>query len=797
MGTRTQILVRGTVQGVGFRPYVYSLARTRDLRGSVLNNESGVLIDVEGRGSDIDHFIAELKKNPPPLSIIESVTRHDDLGQKSFRNFQILPSETNGRKLLPVSTDISTCYDCVSELFDPNNRRYRYPFINCTNCGPRFTIIEDVPYDRALTTMRDFEMCPSCRAEYENPLDRRFHAEPTACAECGPRLYLCDAEIGRRGDAEKGGNAGREECAGSIDTIKDARQLLAEGKILAVKDIGGYHLVCDALDPDAVMRLRQRKYREDKPFALMAADVAVVRRYCDVSDQEEKLLISRERPIVLLQRKNNTLPTGRDSAFSDIPDAIAPGITTLGFMLPYTPLHYLLLENLDRPLVMTSGNISDEPICYRDEEAGERLHNIADYFLTNNRRIHIRTDDSIVRVMENGKPTKSKIQNPKSKIFLRRSRGYAPAPIKTSFKFAKQILACGAELKNTFCLTKDKYAFLSHHIGDLENLETLRSFTDGIEHFKRLFNLEPEVIAFDLHPEYLSTKYAHSCDRLETKIGVQHHHAHIASCMADNEIEGEVIGVAMDGLGFGTDGKMWGGEFFVADFENAERIAHLDYVPMPGGAKAIREPWRMAAVYVQQAYGDGFLDLDIPFVDELDREKWPTVASMIASKTNCPETSSMGRLFDAISALLCLRSTVNYEGQAAIALEAIANKSTVKSYEFTFDDGGIIKSERLIKRLVEDLIGGVSAADVSARFHAAVANLIVQVATNIRESRNLNRVALSGGVFQNMFLLEMACQLLKQRDFEVLTHSRVPTNDGGISLGQAAVANAQIQSGRI
>ena len=808
MGMRTQILVRGIVQGVGFRPYIYSLARTRDLRGSVLNNETGVLINVEGRDADIDHFIAELRKNPPPLSSIESVTRRDNLSVGAFRDFQILPSETNGRKFTPISADISTCDDCIAELFSENDRRYRYPFINCTNCGPRFTIIEDIPYDRARTTMRDFEMCPSCSAEYENPLDRRFHAEPTACAECGPRLFLFDAETRGRGDAEKGGNAGREECVEDEVAIRQTRQLLHSGKILAVKGIGGYHLVCDALNPDAVMRLRQRKYREDKPFALMAADVAVVRRYCDVSDQEEKLLISRERPIILLQRKNNTLPTGRDSAFSDIPDAIAPGVATLGFMLPYTPLHYLLLENLDRPLVMTSGNISDEPICYRDEEADERLNNIADYFLTNNRRIHIRTDDSIVRINHDagtGRHGDTEKQHnrrvatsPCTHVtVLRRSRGFAPAPIRTSFEFKTQILACGAELKNTFCLTKDKYAFLSHHIGDLENLETLRSFTDGIEHFKRLFNLEPEIVAYDLHPEYLSTKYAHSCDGIETKIGVQHHHAHIASCMVDNEIEGEVIGVAMDGLGFGTDGKMWGGEFFVADFEDAERIAHLDYVPMPGGAKAIREPWRMAAVYLQRAYGDEFLDLDIPFVDELDHEKWPTVASMIASKTNCPETSSMGRLFDAISALLCLRSTVNYEGQAAIALEAIANKSTVKSYEFTIDDGGIIKSERLIKRLVEDLINGVSAADVSARFHVAVANLIVDVATNIRDGNNLNRVALSGGVFQNMFLLETARQLLKQHDFEVLTHSRVPTNDGGISLGQAAIAEKKIQSGRI
>ncbi|MEP6787404.1 MAG: carbamoyltransferase HypF, partial [Acidobacteriota bacterium] len=565
-----------------------------------------------------------------------------------------------------------------------------------------------------------------------------------------------------------------------------------------VKGIGGYHLVCDALNADAVERLRQRKYREDKPFALMAATVDVIRRYCDVSDAEADILRSRERPIVLLTKKEN----------ANIPESIAPGVATLGFMLPYTPLHYLLFDNLNGPLVMTSGNISDEPICYEDDEADTRLNKITDYFLTNNRRIHIRTDDSIVRVYCDAETERrgdaEKRQNPCVEVsrrhrvaVLRRSRGYAPAPIKTSFKFKKQILACGAELKNTFCLAKDNYAFLSHHIGDLENLETFRSFTDGIAHFARLFDLEPEVIAYDLHPEYLSTKYAYSCDRVEIKIGVQHHHAHIASCLADNGIEGEVIGVAMDGLGYGTDGKIWGGEFFIADFEHAERIAHLNYVPMPGGAKAIREPWRMAAVYLQKTFGDEVLDLNIPFSDKLDREKWSTISSMIASRTNCPETSSMGRLFDAISGLLCLRNRVNYEGQAAIALETVADKTVTRSYEFTIAAGGVIKSEELIRQAVGDLIDGVSAAEVSARFHMAVANLITNVATNIREKCNINRVALSGGVFQNMFLLKTARASLNERGFEVLTHRRVPTNDGGISLGQAAIANAKIRSGRI
>ena len=799
MGTRTQILVRGIVQGVGFRPFIYSLANKRDLRGSVLNNETGVLIDIEGDRAQIDNFIAELKRNPPPLSTIDSVTRQDTLGSQAFHDFRILPSTKNGRKFVPVPADMSTCNDCLAEMRDPANRRYRYPFINCTNCGPRFTIIESVPYDRANTTMREFEMCAECRAEYENPADRRFHAEPTCCPKCGPSVVLSSSFSGLNV-----GPKGRLKAGLKTDVINQARHLLQNGKILAVKGVGGFHLVCDAMNRDAVETLRKRKFRADKPFALMANSVDIVEKYCVVSETENKLLSSPERPIVLLRRKENTLATGRVSACWDteIPHAVAPRMTTLGFMLPYTPLHFLLLENLETPLVMTSGNLSDEPIAYRDTDAKERLNKIADYYLLHDRKIHIRTDDSVVRASnfppqrrshvkkENDRST---IQSPQSKIVIRRSRGYAPAPVKTSFRFAKQILACGAELKNTFCLAKGDYAFVSHHIGDLENLETLRSFTEGIEHYKRLFDLTPAVIAYDLHPEYLSTKYALSCDG--TVIGIQHHHAHIASCMADNGVEGEVIGVAMDGLGFGTDGKMWGGEFFVADFKHAERIAHLDYVPMAGGAKAIREPWRLTAAYLQRTFGDDFLNLDLPFVNEMDRSQWSTMASMIATKTNCPETSSMGRLFDAISGLLCLRSTVNYEGQAAIELEAIAAKTVSGDYEFEVADGGIIKAESIFKRAVEDLIDGRPAAEVSGKFHLAVADMIVTVAAQTRDTRNLNRIALSGGVFQNMFLLERTYDLLMASGFEVLTHSRVPSNDGGISFGQAAIANARIASG--
>ena len=760
MDARVQILVRGIVQGVGFRPFVFSLAKRRSLRGQVLNNTSGVLIDVEGESNTIRQFIDEIESHPPPLSLIESI-ECNSLDPANYLDFRIVESDQSGDRFIPVSADIATCADCLRELFDPGDRRYLYPFINCTNCGPRFTIIEGVPYDRAKTTMRDFAMCAACRTEYEDPSDRRFHAEPTACPACGPRFILTDAN-------------GREVATGNA--FDEARRLLRDGNIIAIKGIGGFHLACDALNQKAVERLRERKYREDKPFAMMAATVEAIGEHCIVSKAEQELLRSPRRPIVLLERKPGSI----------IPRAVTPGVNKLGFMLPYSPHHYMLFAGLDRPLVMTSGNISDEPISYEDKDALERLAAIADYFLIHDRRIHTRTDDSVARLFAG------------REMVVRRSRGYAPAPVKTSFKCDREILACGAELKNTFCLTHEKFAFVSHHIGDLENLETLRSFTEGVEHFKQLFNLNPEVIAYDFHPEYLSTKYALSLDDELTKVGVQHHHAHVASCMADNLIEGEVIGVAMDGLGFGSDGRFWGGEFFVADFLEAERVAHLEYIPMPGGAKAIREPWRMAAVYLHRALGDEFLNLPIPFAAKLDRGRWDVIRKMARTAINSPETSSIGRLFDAVSSLVGLRDAVRYEGQAAIELEAIADRSCKECYEFEFaGNGSIIRAETVINRVVGDLLDGVSTATVSAKFHLGVAGLVASVAERVRDERRLNRVALSGGVFQNMFLLESACRMLKASGFEVFTHSRVPPNDGGISLGQAAIANARLTRGRI
>lgn len=762
MNKRVRILVRGIVQGVGFRPFVFLLARKRSLRGRVLNNAAGVLIEIEGHRSAIQQLIDEIRVNPPPLSRIEAIEFSEDLEPLNYSDFRIAESTANGEHLTPISPDVTTCDDCLRELFDPEDRRFRYPFINCTNCGPRFTIIEEIPYDRARTTMREFEMCIECRAEYEDPLNRRFHAEPIACHICGPQLFWLQSGV--------------DQQAESADAVEQTRRLLLKGEVIAIKGIGGFHLACDALNSEAVERLRQRKYREDKPFAMMAESVAVIREHCEVSKAEEELLLSERRPIVLLERKPGSI----------IPNAVAPGVKNLGFMLPYSPLHHLLLKNLDRPLVMTSGNVSDEPICFDDEQAVGRLAEIADYFLLHDRRIHMRTDDSVTRVHDG------------REMILRRSRGYAPQPIKTAFKFEQQILACGAELKNTFCIARGNHAFISHHIGDLENLETLQSFTQGIEHFKKLFHLQPEAIAYDLHPEYLSTKYALSQDHASVKIGVQHHHAHVASCMADNEIEGEVIGVAMDGLGFGTDGRMWGGEFFVADFLEAERIAHLEYLPMPGGAKAIREPWRMAAVFLQRALGDEFEKLNLPFVTHMDVTAWVTLRKMIATGTNCPETSSMGRLFEAMASLLSLRDRNNYEGQAAIELEAIADPKCIEWYEFEIGpEGSSISAAGVIRKSVEDIVSGVPPPSVSAKFHLGVAHLIASVARRTREERRLNRIVLSGGVFQNMLLLRHVCGILKSEGFEVFTHSRVPTNDGGISLGQAAIANARLSAGRI
>jgi hydrogenase maturation protein HypF len=722
-----------------------------------------VQIDVEGEDHVIERFMDDLRAHPPPLALVESVERRDHAELLHYSDFCIVESATAYETFVPIAPDIATCQDCLNELFDPTDRRYRYPFINCTNCGPRFTIVQDVPYDRDHTTMRTFSMCVACESEYGDPTNRRFHAQPNACPACGPQVTLVDA-------------AGRLLKASEHDALRAVWQRLEQGEMVAIEGMGGFHLACDASQAEAVQTLRQRKYRAFKPFALMASGLAMVRAYCHVSEAEAALLRSPQRPIVLLRQRSACR----------LPEVIAPNQNYLGFMLPYTPLHHLLLRGSPTPLVMTSANRSDEPIAYQPDEALERLRGIADCFLIHNRDIYIRCDDTVTQVV-------------RGRAYpVRRSRGYVPYPILLPFASKTEILACGAELKNTFCLLHQHYAFVSHHIGDLENVETLKSFTKGIQHFQNLFHLQPEVVAYDLHPEYLSTKYALSLDQMAAKVGVQHHHAHVASCMADNRLDGDVIGVAMDGLGYGTDGHLWGSEILLARLVDFERVCHLAYVPMPGGVKSIQEPWRMGAAYLQQAFGDGFLDLDIPFVKRLNTKVWRVLQHMIRQGINSPLTSGMGRLFDAVSSILGLGDTAHYEGQAAIALEMIADATCQDSYRFELETrGGLIRTEPVLAHIVQDLQAKLPVPLIAAKFHHAVADVIARVATCIKGAGGPKRVVLSGGVFQNRLLLEWTWQRLEANGFVVYVHHRVPTNDGGLSLGQAVVADARVKAGLI
>jgi hydrogenase maturation protein HypF len=770
---RTAIRVEGVVQGVGFRPFVYSLATSLGLGGLVGNDADGVFAEVEGDPAAVGEFLAALARDAPPLARIERVTT-SAMRPDGTASFAIAPSQAGTQRRTLVSADTATCADCLAELADRGDRRFGYPFINCTNCGPRFTIVRDVPYDRPRTTMAPFTMCEPCAAEYHDPADRRFHAQPACCPACGPALSL----LGPGGTAASG------------EPLAAAAGLLRQGKVLAVKGLGGYHLAVDASGEAAAAALRARKHREDKPFAVMVADVAAARRLCEVDDAAAGLLASSRRPIVLLPR----LPG------SGLAEAVAPGNRQLGLMLPYTPLHHLLIAAVARPMVLTSGNVSDEPIVYRDGEVAERLGGIADAFLTHDRAIEIRTDDSVVRAFR-GRET-----------VVRRSRGYVPEPLDVATGFARPVLACGAELKSTFCLGRGGHAFVSHHIGDLENAETLRSFTEGIAHFRRLFDITPEVVAHDLHPEYLSTKYAAQLAEGEVAgaadlagvelVGVQHHHAHIASCLADNRASGPVIGVAFDGTGYGPDGTIWGGEFLIADLAGFERAGHFTPVPMPGGATAIRQPWRMAAAYLDAAYPGGPPD-GLAGVDGLDgldvarrnRRLWPGVLQMARRGVNSPLTSSAGRLFDAAAAILGVRDAINYEGQAAIELEQLADPAERGAYraEVTGPEPFRIAGHDLIRAVVEDLAAGAEPGVVAARFHNGVAGLISDCCLLLRERHGLSTVALSGGVFQNLLLLQATIARLEGHGFGVLVQSRVPCNDGGISLGQAVVAAARHQ----
>ena len=853
--TGLKIHINGVVQGVGFRPFVYGLATRFALKGWVKNTSAGVDIEVDGDADTLDAFAHALQDEAPPLSKIDDFTVTPVIWA-GFTSFEILHSQAVDGAFQPISPDYTICDDCLRELFDPADHRYRYPFINCTNCGPRFTIIKDIPYDRPKTTMATFPLCEVCAKEYQDPLDRRFHAQPVACPDCGPKIWL--EEKGKKKEERSsqslsGAERSRRAVSGvprpstagfdtpltsfrvtqpsaqelddslithhsSDEAITQTQNLLINGKILAIKGLGGFHLACDATNAESVRELRHRKLRVDKPFALMLPDLDTVEKHCFLNDAERKELDSIARPIVLLKRKPN----------SSIAKEVAPAQDMLGVMLPYTPLHYLLfaeqedviasetqqspsaqgetalsqvhasrrdiLKVILPPLVMTSGNLSEEPIAYTNEDARERLSSLADAFLMHDRDIHVRCDDSVVRVISSqylevsGQPSE-KIENRLSITYpLRRSRGYAPFPVKLPWD-VPPLLAAGAELKNTFCITNENYAFMSHHIGDLSNFETLQSFEQGIAHFEKLFRVKPEAIAYDMHPNYLATRYA--LERAEREnlptFNIQHHHAHVASVMAENGLSGEekVIGVAFDGTGYGDDGNIWGGEFLIANYAGYERVAHLPYFPLAGGDAATKHPSRTALGLLYE------LNIDwneyLPPLQDLCSEERMALRIQLERKLNTPMTSSMGRFFDAAAALAGGRQRVNYEAQGAIEFEALVADDESGSYSFCNDQAQIGVRSGILS-LLKDVQDNIPISIISAKFHNGVAEMVLKTCVSLREKSGVNTVALSGGVWQNMFMLERTLEMLRAEEFDTLTHRQVPTNDGGLALGQAAIA---------
>jgi hydrogenase maturation protein HypF len=749
---RVRARVDGTVQGVGYRPFVYRLALEVGVAGWVLNDERGVLVEVEGPPDAVDAFVARLRGGAPPLADVRGVEAEDVpvLGEDGF---QIVASERGGAATAPVTPDSATCEDCLAELADPGDRRYRYPFLNCTNCGPRFTIVRAIPYDRPLTTMAGFVMCDACQAEYEDPLDRRFHAQPNACPVCGPRVRLLERD-------------GTE--VGSDDPLRTAVQDLLDGKILAIKGLGGYHLACRADDETAVALLRSRKHREDRPFALLVADAAAARTLVELGEQEATLLTSRARPIVLARRL----------ADAPIAESVAPRAPDLGLMLPYTPLHQLLAQDAGVSLVMTSGNVSDEPIAFHDDDALDRLAQIADRFLVHDRPIATRTDDSVVRVVR---------ERP---LLMRRSRGYTPAALDLPISASRHILGTGAEQKNAFCVAKGDRAWPSHHIGDIKNYETLTSLRDGVAHFEALFEVTPEVVAHDLHPDYLSTRYALEREGVE-HLAVQHHHAHLAATLAEHGETGPAVGAIYDGTGLGPDGTIWGGEILVGGLADFERAGRLAGVRMPGGEGAIREPWRMACSWLMQ------MREPLPAAFEpIPQPRWNMVARMVATGMGSPFTSSAGRLFDAVAAMCGVRLEVSYEGQAAVELEALADPGAAEAYPFVLQPipPVIMNPQPAILAVLADLKAGVPVSTISARFHAGLARVTVEACVLAAQRAEVDLVVLSGGVFQNRLLLELTSAWLRDDGLRVIVPERLPPNDGQIAFGQVAIAAARQRS---
>ena len=777
METRAKITVKGVVQGVGFRPFVRRLAEEFGLRGWVKNTPAGVVMEVEGGKRSVKEFYDEITlRKPPPARIKEKKIVYQ--APRGSRSFTIKESTSRQKKEVLISPDIAFCQECLKEFSDSSDRRHHYPFINCTNCGPRFTIIKDLPYDRPLTTMKKFRMCPICQTEYEDISCRRYHAEPNACPQCGPEMELIKSEKAGRKSTDS------EHNPKGLEALRVTVELLKKGKIVAIKGLGGFHLACDATNGIVVQRLRQKKGRPYKPFAVMVPDINTAKKHCLVSQQEEELLSHWQKPIVLLKKREH----------SKISDLVAPNNNSLGVMLPYTPLHYLLFRSISSSpsaLVMTSGNLSDQPIEISNQEAINNLSHIADYFLLHNRDIYNRCDDSIVEIFST------------EPILIRRARGYVPSPVELDSK-VESILACGAELKNTFCLTKENYAFVSQYIGDLKDYKTLQYYEQMLQRFEKLFGISPKIVAHDLHPDYLSTQYALNITRRRPKImriPVQHHHAHIVSCLAENKVKGRVIGVAFDGIGYGPDGNIWGGEFLVADCRDFQRIAQLKYLPLPGGDKAVDEPWRMAVSLLVETFGKR-----IPHIDFTDRwkKKIPIILGMIEKRINSPLTSSMGRFFDGVSSLLGICDVNTYEAQAAMELESAAQQQSSSSgnlltqnyrYEIQEEKGTfIVEPAWIVRGIVEDLQKRVPTSVIAYKFHNSIADMIKGVSLKIKERTEISRVAFSGGVFQNRLLLGLALRKLTERGFICYYQKKIPPNDGGLSLGQAIIANEIVKN---
>ncbi|MCB0823794.1 MAG: carbamoyltransferase HypF [Bacteroidales bacterium] len=738
-----RIHIKGLVQGVGFRPFIYRLANEHNLTGWVENRNDGVIILVEGEAEQISNFIDNIRPKSPPASNIQHIQVSDEEAN-GFSDFVIVKSENKSEQITDVSPDIAVCDDCLND-YKTQAHRIDYPFINCTNCGPRFSIIKDLPYDREKTTMEPFVMCDTCREEYENVLDRRFHAQPVACATCGPQYELVI----------------ENERFKDFDHIIDkVTELIKEGQIVAIKGIGGFQLACDAQNEEAVNLLRQRKFREGKPFAVMFADINAVKEFTVMYSAEKEALESWRRPIVIMRQKKK------------LAAAVSNGFHTIGAMLPYMPFHHLLFEKLNLPaLVMTSGNISDEPIVIDNNVAEEMLSQIADAVLIYNREIYNRTDDSVAMVV-----------NDKERI-IRRSRGYSPEPVNLDLD-VDGIVAAGAELVNCFCIGKGNQAILSQHIGDLKNLETLEFYEESYHRFVKLFRVKPEIFAHDLHPDYLSTRFAKDM-RLKL-VGVQHHHAHVASCMAEHNLDEKVIGVSLDGTGYGTDGHIWGSEIFICDLAGYERFNHFEYVPLPGGDRVTKEPWRTGLSYLYMVYGAELWNLDLPFVKNLDKAKCDYILEAIDKKINSPQSCSAGRLFDAVAAIMNICTITQFHAEAPMRLEDLASGTVEAAYPFEF--GESISFQPTIRDIVQDMQDGVSTTEISARFHNTVMNAIFAVVSLARTQRDISKVALTGGTFQNRYLLSRLEKLLESVGFEVYTQNRIPANDGGIALGQLAIA---------